>query len=195
MSAAVEFDVFLSHNSKDKKVIKRLARELSKRFELSSWLDEEQIKGGALFQDELERGMNASRTAIVAYGESGIGPWEMEEVRALLTQSVKLGKPVIPILLPEAPDIPDLPVFLSERNWIDLRKGLRKDPLQKLADSIGIAKPVEPTKRRPNSTAPPAKVIPKPPAFHAEPAYLGSHEFVGRRAELETLDDWALPSD
>jgi len=41
----------------------------------------------------------------------------------------------------------------------------------------------------------PEKTIPKPPNFHAEPAYLGSHEFVGRRAELDTLDDWALPSD
>ena len=44
-------------------------------------------------------------------------------------------------------------------------------------------------------TETPEKTIPKPPDFHAEPAYLGSHEFVGRRAELETLDDWALPSD
>ena len=37
--------------------------------------------------------------------------------------------------------------------------------------------------------------IPKPPAFYAEPAYLGSHEFVGRRDQLETLNEWALPAD
>lgn len=37
--------------------------------------------------------------------------------------------------------------------------------------------------------------IPKPPAFYAEPAYLGSHEFVGRRDQLETLSEWALPAD
>ena len=39
------------------------------------------------------------------------------------------------------------------------------------------------------------KAIPVPPEFYSEPSYLGSHEFVGRRAELDTLNDWALPSD
>src|SRR6185436_6780624 len=33
--------------------------------------------------------------------------------------------------------------------------------------------------------------IPTPPAFYAEPPYIGSHTFVGRRAELEQLSDWA----
>ncbi len=37
--------------------------------------------------------------------------------------------------------------------------------------------------------------IPKAPAFYAEPAYIGSHEFVGRRAQLETLSDWAAAAD
>lgn len=37
--------------------------------------------------------------------------------------------------------------------------------------------------------------IPKPPAFYAEPRYSGSHDFVGRRDQLQTLDEWALPAD
>lgn len=37
--------------------------------------------------------------------------------------------------------------------------------------------------------------IPKPPKFYAEPAYIGSHQFVGRSRELEDLSDWAKPSD
>lgn len=37
--------------------------------------------------------------------------------------------------------------------------------------------------------------IPTPPAFYAEPPYIGSHKFVGRHAQLETLSDWATPSD
>lgn len=37
--------------------------------------------------------------------------------------------------------------------------------------------------------------IPTPPAFYAEPAYIGSHEFVGRKSQLEILDDWAAPAD
>lgn len=37
--------------------------------------------------------------------------------------------------------------------------------------------------------------IPSPPTFYAEPSYIGSHEFVGRRAELDRLSDWAAAAD
>lgn len=37
--------------------------------------------------------------------------------------------------------------------------------------------------------------IPKPPALYAEPPYIVSHKFVGRRAELDTLSDWASASE
>jgi tetratricopeptide (TPR) repeat protein len=37
--------------------------------------------------------------------------------------------------------------------------------------------------------------LPKPPAFHAQPPYLGSHRFVGRAAQLQDLSDWAQPAD
>jgi hypothetical protein len=33
--------------------------------------------------------------------------------------------------------------------------------------------------------------IPPPPALYAEPPYIGSHRFVGRDAQLQTLNDWA----
>ncbi len=37
--------------------------------------------------------------------------------------------------------------------------------------------------------------IPQAPAFYAEPDYIGSHEFVGRDAELQALSDWAAKAD
>ncbi|NQV26909.1 MAG: DUF4062 domain-containing protein [Rhodopirellula sp.] len=37
--------------------------------------------------------------------------------------------------------------------------------------------------------------IPKPPAFYAEPDYIGSHQFVGRDSQLQELSDWAKPAD
>ncbi len=37
--------------------------------------------------------------------------------------------------------------------------------------------------------------IPAPPALYAEPAYIGRDGFIGRRAELAALDDWAAPAD
>jgi hypothetical protein len=37
--------------------------------------------------------------------------------------------------------------------------------------------------------------IPAPPALYAEPRYIGSHAFVGRIAQLATLNDWAAPAE
>lgn len=37
--------------------------------------------------------------------------------------------------------------------------------------------------------------IPAAPQLYAEPRYIGSHTFVGRAAQLTTLDDWAAPAE
>jgi hypothetical protein len=37
--------------------------------------------------------------------------------------------------------------------------------------------------------------IPAPPELYAEPPYIGSHAFVGRAAQLETLTDWAASAE
>jgi len=54
-----------------------------------------------------------------------------------------------------------------------------------------------PASPRPSPPPPPlpSKIIPKPPAFYAEPDYIGSHRFVGRESQLQELDDWAKPAD
>lgn len=47
----------------------------------------------------------------------------------------------------------------------------------------------------PDTTEAEPDLIPTPPAFYAEPPYIGSHDFVGRKAQLEILNDWAAPAD
>lgn len=37
--------------------------------------------------------------------------------------------------------------------------------------------------------------LPKAPTFYAEPPYIGSHKFTGRKAQLDVLNDWAAPAD
>jgi len=51
--------------------------------------------------------------------------------------------------------------------------------------------PAEPDKPTPE----PHNLIPTPPAVYAEPPYIGSHQFVGREAQLATLSDWAAAAD
>lgn len=42
---------------------------------------------------------------------------------AALRLAVRNGRPVIPVVLAEAPGEPCLPLFLGERTWVDLRPG------------------------------------------------------------------------
>ena len=69
------FDVFLSHNSLDKPVVRELAQELKSR-NIKVWLDEDQLVPGRPWQDALETIIQTTRTAAVLIGKSGLGPWE-----------------------------------------------------------------------------------------------------------------------
>ncbi len=125
------FDTFLSHNTEDKVLIRQLKTALQKN-DLQAWLDEDEIAPGQLFQDRIAEGMEQSRTAIAAYGAAGPGPWQAEEVRVLLQHSVREGKTVIPVLLPGAPAEPELPPFLAQRNWVDMRGGITDEGVRRL---------------------------------------------------------------
>ncbi len=58
-----------------------------------------------------------------------------------LSQFVQRGMAVIPVLLPGAAKKPRLPVFLSQFTWVDLRKGLTDEGLQRLIWGIQGIRP------------------------------------------------------
>ena len=129
LEAPDSFDVFLSHNSKDKPAVRELKEELSK-YGINSWYDEEQLRPGVPWQGLLEEGIRNSKSVAVIIGRDGCGPWEDEEMQAALQLAVRDRRPVIPILLPDASDQPNLPMFLGNRTWIDLRKRPLQEPVR-----------------------------------------------------------------
>lgn len=128
--SAKQFDVFLCHNSSDKGEIRALNTQL-KNHGVATWLDEEQLPPGRPWQDELERQIPSIKTAVIAVGGSGTGPWQNVEIRAFLSEFVRRGCPVIPLILPNCKDIPELPLFLRQFTWVDLRK-THPDPFKML---------------------------------------------------------------
>ncbi|NQU26210.1 MAG: toll/interleukin-1 receptor domain-containing protein, partial [Candidatus Nealsonbacteria bacterium] len=114
------FDTFLSHNSQDKPIVRQLADALVARG-LRPWLDERELVPGRPWQEALEDIIQTTKTAVVMFGPAGLGPWEEPEMRACLSEFVKRKLPVIPVLLPGAPQHPDLPLFLKAFTWVDLR--------------------------------------------------------------------------
>ena len=138
--AMTTFDTFLSHNSQDKPVVRQLADALVARG-LRPWLDERELVPGRPWQEALEEIIQTAKTAIVMFGPAGLGPWEEPEMRACLNEFVNRKLPVIPVLLPGAPQQPDLPLFLKAFTWVDLRGGLNDDGLDRLVWGITGRKP------------------------------------------------------
>jgi len=119
-SQPVGFDCFFSYNSKDRPGVLALKKELVARG-LSIWLDVEQCLGGRSAQTCLESGIRASRSVAFLVGAEGIGPWQREEQECAIALAVGAELPVMPVLLPDAPLKPDLPLLLANRTWVDLR--------------------------------------------------------------------------
>ena len=120
----LKFDVFLCHNSEDKRMIRQIGKSLIKRG-LRPWLDEWELPPGQPWQPLLEQQIEQVSSAAVFVGESGLGPWQEVELRSILSEFVRRKSPVIPVVLSSAPKKPILPLFLREMTWVDFRK---KDP-------------------------------------------------------------------
>lgn len=129
-ASARPFDVFLCHNSEDKEEIYELNDSL-KDANVTTWLDEEQLQPGKPWQTELEAQIESIRSVAVCVGSAGFGPWQNVELMAFIQEFVRRGCPVIPVVLPTCPDVPQLPLFLRQFMWVDLRKK-RPDPMKQL---------------------------------------------------------------
>lgn len=128
--ATGDFDVFLCHNGKDKPKVKQIGEKL-KELGILPWLDEWELRPGYPWQRLLERQIGQIKSAAVFVGNDGIGPWEQMELEAFLRQFVKRGCPVIPVILADAPEEPQFPIFLGSMTWVDFRKH-DTDPMERL---------------------------------------------------------------
>jgi tetratricopeptide (TPR) repeat protein len=126
-----QFDVFLSHNSQDKEAVLEIARALKERG-LRPWLDAWELIPGRRWQEALEEILETARTTAVLVGRDGFGPWQTPEMRASIDGSVERNLPVIPVLLPGAPEKPKLPLFLRPFTWVDLRRGITREGIDRL---------------------------------------------------------------
>jgi formylglycine-generating enzyme required for sulfatase activity len=134
-----QFDVFLCHNSVDKPQVKKIAEQLQ-QYDLKPWLDIWELPPGRSWQRLLEKQIEQISSAAVFVGEDGFGPWQKQELYAFLSEFVNRDCPVIPILLPNAPTKPELPVFLRQFTWVDFRKS-DPDPMYQLRWGITGKKP------------------------------------------------------
>lgn len=126
------FDVFLSHNSKDKPQVLAIAERLKARG-LSVWVDAWELRPGQRWQGDLLAGIEKSKAVAVLIGADGLGPWQAPEKEVALNRALQDPSfPVIPALLPNAPSNPALDAFLQLYTWVDGRQGFTDEVLDRL---------------------------------------------------------------
>ena len=81
MSETPLFDVFLSHNGRDKPAVEHIAERL-RRAGMTPWLDKWELTPGGRWQDELHEGLQACRAFAYFLGPNGEGDWAREELDA-----------------------------------------------------------------------------------------------------------------
>ena len=192
----MKFDVFLSHNSKDKPIVEQIAHKLEAKG-LKVWLDKWNLIPGDAWQEDLEDALDESQTIAVFVGPHNISPWENEEMRSAIEERVQDKKRrVIPVLLPGAPDNKTLklPRFLKRLTWVDLRAGINdEDAFYKLECGI---KGISPGKTSKAESEIPSKDDVPPPVgdlpIGSRIPFSPNPNFEGRVGELKTLVETLL---
>lgn len=105
-------DVFLSHNTKDKKQVLIIANHLESQG-LKPWIDISRIRGGDSLPKEIKNAIYSSRVAAVCVGRYGLGTWQQDELETITTRQIKGNLRLIPILLPGVDELPDEPDYCS----------------------------------------------------------------------------------
>jgi WD40 repeat protein/energy-coupling factor transporter ATP-binding protein EcfA2 len=140
LSREADFDVFVSHNTRDRLIVERIAERLTKSG-IRPWLDRWAMTPGGSWQYELGVGLESSSACAVFIGAHDLGDWELQEVAFAIDRAAKVrGFRVFPVLLPGVQDPfdpSDLPHFLRARTWVDFRKGVEDSrALQDLINAI-----------------------------------------------------------
>lgn len=113
------YDVFLSHNSKDKPRVRALAERL-RGAGLRVWYDEWVLRPGDDIYLSIERGLEAARVQVLCLSPAALGSdWvTLERSTVLFRDPANAGRRFIPLLLADC----ELPDALQRYKYVDYRQ-------------------------------------------------------------------------
>jgi small GTP-binding protein len=128
------YDVFISHSSKDKPVIRKLAKRL-KIDGLRVWLDEWVIQPGDMIGLKIEQGLEQSRTLILAMSKAAFqSEWvTLERHTMMFRDPTNKDRRFIPLLIEDC-TVPDI---IAQFAYIDWREKVEKTYVKLLSACRG----------------------------------------------------------
>lgn len=116
-----KFDVFLSHNAKDKAAVEKIAKRLL-AVGIRPWLDKWHLAPGDTISDALEQAIKTIPCVALCFGPVDIGKWHIMEIRACVEKWASKDARTIPVILPGVAEKPELPLFVRQTLWVDMRE-------------------------------------------------------------------------
>src|ERR1019366_4346572 len=118
MNANFQFDVFLSHNAKDKPRVRRLAERL-KSAGLRVWFDEWNVRSGDIIALKVDEGLEQSRVLLLCISPNALASgWvALERSTAVHRDPSNDDRRFIPLLLADC----ELPDTLRRYKYVDFR--------------------------------------------------------------------------
>ncbi len=135
-----QYDVFLCHNSKDKRAVDKI-RELLQSRKITCFIDKHSLESFQDFEKQLEEAISQARSAAIFLGKSGWGSYQLKEIDLFtkkLTEypNYRMGL----VRLPGCPD--DISIYLKGKlsgikahHWVDFYQE-DVDPIEKLVEGI-----------------------------------------------------------
>lgn len=110
--------IFLSHSSKDKPFVRRLASVL-KQQGIQVWMDEDELSIGDSLPDKLSTAlMQTDYIGVILSPNSVSSEWVNKEIKAaIMDEMQKKRTRILPILYKDC----EIPIFLQEKIFIDFR--------------------------------------------------------------------------
>jgi hypothetical protein len=119
---ASSYDLFLSYNSADRRIVEEVAHKLADAGLKELFLDRWNLLIGTRWRPMLEKALGSSKAVAIFVGPGEMGSWQQREADVALDLQAKSPDfPVIPVLLPGSE--PPLG-FLRQLTWMDFRSQL-----------------------------------------------------------------------
>lgn len=178
MADDFKYDVFLSHSSKDKAVVRDLAKRLQADG-LRVWFDEWEIKPGDSIPAKIEEGLEHSRVLVLCMSADAFGAdWaQLEAGTFRFRDPLNKERRFIPLRLDDAPIKGSLAQFLH----IDWQPDAREQAYVKLLEACrATGSPLSETDQLGRPT-------PDPPAQHAHDLRISIHPTRNRLRQLAQI--------
>lgn len=127
------YDVFLSHNTEDRKLVEDIGDRLKQKWGLHCWFDEWCLGEDNVF-DEIEKQAQTVKSIAIFVSKHGIGKFQKKEIEVFLVAKDRRGSQnplkIIPVILRDC-DTSQVPLFITAYKWVDFNE---KEYLESVED-------------------------------------------------------------